>query len=100
MSKQITILENQRVIDIAMQELGDVEMIFDLALLNGVSVTDDLSAGTLFTVPDFDKTKRATVNLFLKKGVEPASADATITRPSLPPGGIGFMQIANDFKVS
>lgn len=98
--KTVKTLDNQRLIDIAMQELGDVEREFELALLNGLSVNDELEAGTEIKVPDFEKTKRNVVATFTNTSLLPASAfEDNITDP-LPPGGIGYMQIGTNFIVS
>lgn len=95
----VIVLPSQRMIDIAMQELGDVEKLFDIALLNGKSVTEDTAAGISLLVDDYDKSKRSIVQVLRRKGFEPASAN-DLQFPPLPPGGIGFMQIGTTFKVS
>lgn len=92
--KIVTVLNNQTLIDITMQELGDVERLFELAVLNGVSITGDLQAGSTIVVPDFDLSKRNTVRIFSDKSLAPASEDDGDTNDiMLPPGGIGFMRI-------
>jgi hypothetical protein len=90
---QHKIEKNQRFIDIAMQELGDVERIFELALLNDISITKEIEPGTMIAVPEFDKSKRGVVQVFSNSSIWPASADTNLVKPSLPPGGIGFMKI-------
>jgi len=98
--KTVTTLDNQALIDIAMQELGDVERVNEIMLLNDLPLTANLTAGTILFVPDFNLTKRRVVNLFSKKSLAPASLDDEDDLIRLPPGGIGFMQIGNSFIVS
>ena len=83
-----------------MQELGDVERVYEICLLNNLSITADLKAGMQLKVPDFDLTKRRIVNLFSNTSQAPASANDNDDFVGLPPGGIGLMQIGNTFIVS
>ncbi|MDR0834610.1 MAG: hypothetical protein LBN93_10595 [Candidatus Symbiothrix sp.] len=61
-------LEKQSVLDIAVQTAGSVEAAFLLAFENGLSMTDDLSAGDEMTstnivsrdIADYYKNKRLT----------------------------------------
>ena len=96
--KAITILDNQELIDIAMQELGDVERVFELCLLNNLSLTAVLNADDIILVPDFDQDKKRIVTQFSHKSLAPASGDDMVLL--VESGGIGFMQIGNNFKVS
>ena len=98
--KIITTLYNQRLIDIAIQDLGDIERVYEICLLNNLPITYEVPAGMQLLVPDFDVTKRRIVNLFSNKSLAPASADDNNDFLNLPPGGIGFMQIENTFIVS
>ena len=45
------ITQGQSLADVAIQELGSVAALFDLADANGLAITDDLHAGQLLTVP-------------------------------------------------
>lgn len=99
--KNVITIENQQLIDIALQELGDVERVFELALLNGIGVTNLLTAGTVIKVPDYDKRKSGIVQVFSDESRAPASASGDEQEANtIPPGGIGYMQIGNTFRVS
>ena len=41
----ITVLHNQSLLDLALQHTGTIESIFELAVLNEKSITDDMLAG-------------------------------------------------------
>lgn len=106
--KTVNTLDDQRLVDISIQELGDIERLFELAVLNDVSPTNELPADTALLVPDYDKSKRGIVQIFSDPSLWPASADSLVPIPNLPPGGIGYMKITdpdwqpqyNDFIVS
>jgi len=45
------ITEGQSLVDVALQELGNVEALFDLADANGLAITDLLTPGQVLAVP-------------------------------------------------
>lgn len=98
--KTVIVLDNQRLIDISMQELGDVERLVELAALNGVSMTEELVAGSTIQIPDYEAAKVTTVKTFSDTSKAPASATESDHFPKVPPGGIGYMQIGGNFIVS
>jgi hypothetical protein len=92
------VLSGQTIIDMAVQELGDASRAFELAVLNGLSLTDDLSVGQVLSIPDAAKEQRSTVQMFKDKANAPASAD----KEGLMIGkedGIEFWAIEKDFEV-
>lgn len=87
------IKERQTVVDYTCQNSGTLEALFELAELNGISITQDLAPGTLLKArPVERKTVRfyalSVLDIVTDKTIEPM------------PGGIGYMQIGNTFKVS
>ena len=96
---KVTVSYGQTWLDIAMQELGDIERAIELARLNGRSITDALEAGEVLNVPAFDSSKRSLVNLFSNKANKPASGD-TFTSADAGNEGIEFWALENDFAVS
>lgn len=96
----ITVTSQQSTLDLALQYCGSLEAAFDLALLNNVSITDDLSGGQQLDVPaalSKDVTKYYAVN-----DIRPATA-ITIEAINEIIGsgeGIGFWAIGYDFVVS
>ena len=95
----IKLLDNQRIIDIAMQELGDVERIFEIAILNGKSITDDFITGDVLVLPDFDSAQTGTISILKTGGLQPASSYDELLS-AIPPGGVGFMDVQGSFIVS
>lgn len=96
--KAVKVLYAQTVIDIAIQELGDAQRSFEIAKLNGISISDDLVAGGSILVPDFEADKKNLVQLFSDDANKPASADADI-EDLIFPSGINFWAIELDFVV-
>ena len=98
---KVTVSYGQTWIDIAMQELGDVERVLELVLLNGRSLTDELKAGEVLSVPDYDPSKRRLIQLFSSSVNKPASGESLTASNDVSIGeGIEFWAIENDFIVS
>jgi hypothetical protein len=99
---KVTVSYGQTWLDIAMQELGDIERTIELAQLNGRSITDPLEAGEILIVPDFDSAKKRIVQLLRNKANNPASAHTLIAVDPDTGGneGIEFWAIENEFVVS
>ena len=98
---KVTVSYGQTWLDLALQELGDMERAIELAQLNNRAITDDLQAGEELLVPDFDSEKRSIIQLFRNKANRPASGDTFIAAdPGSDGEGIEFWAIENDFVVS
>ena len=98
---KITVSYGQTWLDIALQELGDMERVIELAQLNGRAITDELQAGEELIVPDFDLEKRSIVQLFRNAANKPASGDTfSAAEPGSTGEGIEFWALENDFVVS
>ena len=68
------VLEGQSLFDIAIQSCGSAEAAFDLAVLNGVSLTDDVTVDlSVPVVIDAD-----VASYFAKKNIQPATAAGII----------------------
>ncbi len=96
----VSVLYNQQLIDLAIQALGDVERVYELCLLNDLPLTALLTPGQLIKVPVFATSKRLIVGMYTNPSYAPGSNDDEDAYPQLPPGGIGYMQIGNDFIAS
>lgn len=46
----VTVIHNQNLLDITIQELGSIEALFELAMDNDIAITEDLKAGDQITV--------------------------------------------------
>ena len=90
--------ENQSLLDISVQMSGGIESAFDLALANGLSITDDLAPGqslTLVAAVDSD-----VVNYYLTRSLTPATALTTDDRLiAAELEGISYWAINVDFVV-
>jgi len=94
-TKPITVLAQQTLLDICLQNAGEIDGLFDCASANGMGITDDLVSGSEVTGPAADPQNQGIVSLFV--GSPPASG--TTVSQALG-AGIGFMQIQNNFIVS
>lgn len=89
------VLQGQSFINKVLELTGSIENAMDMAVLNNVSITDNVTIGKEFiTTPTTDQT---VVNYFLEK--KPANGIA-ISEAIMPLSGIGFMNIESTFKVS
>ena len=72
----ITVLHNQSLLDLALQHTGTIESIFELAVLNEKSVTDDMVAGASLNVPPLSVGARNKDILayYTAKNIQPATA--------------------------
>ena len=95
------ILHNQSILDIAIQHTGTVENSFDIAIANGLSISDALSAGLSLDVPEGLQKNTDVYSYYLAKDIKPATAKADGENNEIPTlKGIGYMRIGGDFKVS
>jgi hypothetical protein len=95
--KTVKVLNGQTMLDIALQELGDVERASEVAVLNDRPITDDLVAGEELSVPAYDTSKRTLVQMLSARGFRPRSGTNPFTQTT--GGGIDFWEIENDFIV-
>ena len=86
--------KNQTPIDFFLQNSGDMQAVIQMALLNGIGITDDIADGSELFAQVFSKD---VVNYF-KKGVVDIVTITPATETILV--GIGYMQIETSFKVS
>lgn len=68
----ITALEGQTLIDIAIQTCGSADAVFDLAVANGMSLSDDLIPGMKLIPVSAINTK--IVSYYKQKGIQPATS--------------------------
>jgi hypothetical protein len=88
--------QGQNMMDIAIQHCGDARSLFDLAVLNDLSATDEVAPGTDLKIPT--PAQPGIVAYFQNGGYVPATNnDANIFSNK---EGIGFWIIGVDFKVS
>jgi hypothetical protein len=92
--KGIVLKKHQTLIDFTTQHAGTIESMIKTALLNAISITDEVAEGTQLAVEVADQR---VVNVFVSKFIDVVS---TKKASEVQPGGIGYMQIQNNFIVS
>lgn len=97
----MTVQENQSLFDVSVQEDGSVLAVFEWAVANGVSITDDLAPGQKLSAPNSIFRNVDMANYFKGKNQQVATC-STIGNNNLPekPTGIGAMIIGTDFIVA
>ncbi len=93
-------LNNQSLFDIAAQEFGTIEAIFDLAVVNDLAITDELEVGQVLNLPNYDNSDADVVNWFKEKKEKPTTSNPEIEGQSEIKEGIGYWGIGSTFKVS
>ena len=96
---KVKVLPLQSLLDIAIQHKGAVENTFALAVVNGLSLTDDLPAGTEIKLPDSANKDSDVLNYYTAKRLQPATAVIMLPEAERLEG-IGYWVIQTDFKVS
>jgi hypothetical protein len=97
---KIVTLNNQTLLDIAIQEYGTIESIFELAMANDLSIHTSAVAGAVYQIPQV-KNNTEVLNYYKNQQIKPstkitsAHKDAIVT-----PSGIGYMAIGATFIVS
>lgn len=84
--------------DIALQYCGSAEASWDIAALNGMSVTDSPAPGTALLLPPVVNAE--VVAYYSANRHEPASWQDTTPPPPAAPLGIGFGIIGSTFIVA
>lgn len=102
MLNEVKILKGQTLADIAIQETGWLEGLFDIAETNDISITEEVAAGTGVSI-DNELVDSNQLRLNKLSLLEPATLFGPWvaneeTAPAL--GGIGYMAVGIDFIVS
>lgn len=96
------VLHNQTLLDFAIQHTGNAQNAFEIAMANGISISDDISSGSNLIVPDTVVLDTDIKNYYTSRAIQPATALTTIiddnTEPKLE--GIGYWIIGDDNIVS
>lgn len=89
----------QNLLDIALQRCGSLEAAFDIAQLNGMGITDELTVGSTLGLPPVSDSK--TVLRYESERIVPATAITGQEISALLNGGEGieFWGIEYDFTV-
>ena len=95
---KITVRDRQNLWDLCLQYTGSLEGVFDLALANGLSLTDSLEAGQQLELPDGLETDPDIRTYFQDNDIVPATA-LTREQACYSHLGIGEMYIGANFKL-
>lgn len=71
--KEVTVLENQSLLDIAIRHCGSMELLFEIARLNSISVTKKLQAGELIKVPVVLQENKRIVEYYKTNNIQPGT---------------------------
>ena len=66
-------LDNQSLWDIATMHCGKSELAYDVAIANGLSITDPINTGDEIIVPDELKINKDITQFYQQNGVKPAT---------------------------
>lgn len=96
----ITVQPRQSIFDIALQHCGSNDAAWDIAQLNGISLTDDIAPGTTLKIPEVVKPR--IVTFYQAQRHVPATNITTqeAVEQTIGGEGIGFWAIGIDFIVS
>jgi len=92
---EIVVDQGQSLFDVAVQHCGSTSAVFDIAVLNGLSITDKLLPGTTLLIPA--PVDSGLVQYVLINGFIPAT---DLTEAGEIPDGIDYWAIGIDFIVS
>lgn len=89
----------QNLIDVALEHCGTFEAAMQIALLNGISLTDDLEPGVSLQTPEVEKKRVVTNFQSLRHAPATAISSGEIADMTEGGEGIGFWGIDIDFIV-
>ena len=100
MINTVTVSNNQSLFDIAIQTTGIATNALAIAQENGLSTTDNLTVGSVLTIPDDVVVDTTIKNYYNQQNLSPASgltkSDEGITQGLQ---GIGYWIIGSSFRV-
>lgn len=95
----VNVKPHQCLLDISMQEKGSIAALFDFAVANARSITDDFTAGESLQIPEIEILDRVVWQELQEVGVVPSNGYTT-EDIAIVVGGIGYMGIQQDFRIS
>ncbi|MFB6454434.1 hypothetical protein ACE38W_04115 [Chitinophaga sp. Hz27] len=94
-----TVKQHQCLFDIILRESGATDTIFVLAKENDISITDELIGGTILQTANVIAINMRIISYYQQQQIFPGTSlalQSTVTAR----GGIGYMGIGIDFKIS
>ena len=96
----MTVIEKQSLVDIAIQEYGTCLACFDVALANGISITDELMPGQKLDIKLSEHNNPDLTRYFSNKKQKISTGLSIDIIDVLSESGIGNMTIENNFEVA
>ncbi|WP_312399474.1 hypothetical protein [Chryseobacterium sp.] len=97
---EATVLHNQSLLDFSIQHTGSVANAFVIAVANGFSVSDLITAGTSLQIPDTIQITSNILNYYKAKKIQPSTGLTVEQIEEIPTlKGIGYMVLSQTFKV-
>ncbi|WPQ62212.1 hypothetical protein SIO70_28030 [Chitinophaga sancti] len=97
--KTVNVKPHQCLLDISMQEKGSIAALFDFAIANARSITDDYLAGETLFIPDTDIIDTRIWQELQDEAIVPSNGYTT-EDAAIVMGGIGYMGIQLNFRIS
>lgn len=95
----IIVLPNQSLLDVAIQYTGSVENAFNIAFVNGYSVSDYIATGSALIIPDDIKPDKDVLSFYKRNQIAPATDMNVDVIEIKPLEGIGYWEIENNFEI-
>lgn len=96
---EITVLHNQSILDIAIQHTGIATNAYEIAKINGLTISDILTPGQMLEIPEGIEKDLDIVNYYKSKGIQPATSLVGQNQEEQQPEGISYWIINKDFIV-
>lgn len=71
----IRVIANQSILDLALQEYGDVRAAFDMAITNGQSISQALAVNQELNLPESELQNIDILKYYKSKNIKPANAN-------------------------
>ncbi|MBV8255008.1 MAG: hypothetical protein JO154_20575 [Chitinophaga sp.] len=94
-----TVKPQQCLFDIVLRESGAADAIFQMAQANDISITDELIGGQLLETTKVTPVNKSIITYYQQQQIFPGTS-ITLQSTSTARGGIGYMGIGIDFKIS
>lgn len=89
----------QSLFDIALRETGSISTIFDIAQRNDLQITGELLAGQAVEMAEIAVAGNIVFSYYRTHNIHPATS-ITLQKEATKRGGVGYMGISIDFKIS
>lgn len=92
--------QGQNLLDIALQSTGNADTALDIAIANGLCLSDDLTVGQLIDIADTIAVNENVRNTYHTQTIYPATGITAANTADAPFEGIEFWAIEYDFIIN